>query len=360
MTRRAPRRPRGPLRVPAGRARRVTPHRWSGRRRQWVGSPRATRSGGVTPSIASCSRATRSASPTSVTPTPRSRNRSPTISSGERGSFCDFTTTASSANATTEQSSGARSTTAAAATAAVASRSPCMEPERSTSRHTAVSERFHVCTTSSSVSSGAPVLRDRWIASSDASRSMSPSAERRGRRTSRSTPVRDAAASLAASTTTRPASRPASSRRRRSVAVFMSASSASAASGASSNNSSNADSSTMPTSGETSAKRSSRASSRRDTVRRAASATASRAASPSLTSSSGPRPPPGGGVRLFPRCRRRPDRCSRCRHPRRRRSTRPVERSAAATARRRSPRGSGRHRRADGCVPTGRAARRRG
>ena len=126
--------------------------------------------------------------------------------------------------------------TPAAATAASATASPCIDPEMSTTRHTARRCAVQVRVTMSS----APGRRDALgvQASSVRSRSRSPSSPRDG--PSRRVPRALAGPTRPSCRNTRPASRRAAARSATSVATAMSASSAAAASGSSATAASNA------------------------------------------------------------------------------------------------------------------------
>lgn len=183
--------------------------------------------------------------------------------------------------------------------AAAANRSPCIDPDRSTSRQSAVSGRSHERTVRSSVEIGRRAARPAAIASRLASRSRSPSAIAARWVASRPMPRRLATPDRATSTRTRPARVRASPRSRSSVAPVRSARRVSASSGSSSRSVANSSSSRTPISGLTSAKFGCCARSRREIVRLDELSTAARASSPSTTWSLPPLPG-GGGLRLFP------------------------------------------------------------
>ena len=138
--------------------------------------------------------------------------------------------------------------TPAAATAASATARPCIDPEMSTTRHTALRCAVHVRVTMSSTAGRRDALGVQ--ASRVRSRSRSPSARAMG--PSRRVPRAFVGPIRPSRRNTRPAKRRAAARSATSVATAMSASIAAAASGSSATATSNASGSSSPTSGETS------------------------------------------------------------------------------------------------------------
>ena len=165
-------------------------------------------------------------------PCPRSATSSDSRSSGGRRTPCACSTCTPALNVSTDGCSFSRpaslaTITPAAATAANATARPCIEPEMSTTRHTARRCAVQVRVTMSSAPGRRDVLGVH--ASSVRSRSRSPSSPRDA--PSRRVPRAFAGPTRPSCRNTRPASRRAAARSATSVATAMSASIAAAASG---------------------------------------------------------------------------------------------------------------------------------